>query len=69
MPRDFLGESLKIGAPAPLLLYIKIAWFAASISTVAGAIGAGLSNEKLVRESTYGYRQQQRYELLENNKK
>lgn len=69
LPRDFLGESLKLGAPAPLLLYIKIAWFAASISTVAGAIGAGLSNEKLVRESTYGYRQQQRYELLENNKK
>lgn len=63
LPSEFLGEILKLGKPASLTLYIKISWFAASISTVAGAMGAGLSNEELVRESTYGYRQKQRHRL------
>ena len=29
---------------------------------VAGAIGAGLLNDELIKESTYGYRQRVRYE-------
>ncbi|MEJ7274192.1 5,10-methylene-tetrahydrofolate dehydrogenase, partial [Staphylococcus epidermidis] len=43
-------------------LYLSIPWFAASVSTVAGAIGAGLLNDQLIKESTYGYRQRIRYE-------
>ena len=43
-------------------LYLSIPWFVASISTVAGAIGAGLLNDQLIKESTYGYRQQMRYD-------
>lgn len=42
--------------------YLELAWFAASLSTVAGAIGAGIQDRHLIRESTYGYRQRFRYE-------
>lgn len=45
-----------------LVDYVKISWFSTSISIFVGAIGAGLENEELVRESTYGYRQIKRYE-------
>src|SRR5699024_9618296 len=44
--------------------YLRIAWTAASISTIVSAIGAGLENEELVRDITYGYRQNRRYEEL-----
>ena len=45
-----------------LIADLSIPWFATSISTVAGAIGAGLLNDQLIKESTYGYRQKVRYE-------
>ncbi|MUV38558.1 hypothetical protein JNUCC1_02412 [Lentibacillus sp. JNUCC-1] len=61
IPPDILGETLMLGESAGVQSYLRIAWFAASISTVAGAIGAGLENEQLVRDSTYGYRQYRRY--------
>lgn len=63
LPSGFLGRQLELKHAAPFSLYIFIAWFAASISTIAGAIGAGMRNEKLVRESTYGSRQQMRKAL------
>ena len=59
LPSDFLGQQVGLKGPAGIDL---ILWFAASISTVAGAIGAGLLNDQLIKESTYGYRQQMRYD-------
>ncbi len=47
--------------------YMRVAWAAASISTIVSAIGAGLENEELVREITYGYRQNRRYEEMNRN--
>ncbi|WP_431607786.1 5,10-methylene-tetrahydrofolate dehydrogenase [Staphylococcus simiae] len=64
LPADFLGQQVKLGHAAGLDLYLSIPWFATSISTVAGAIGAGLLDDQRVKESTYGYRQRLRY----NNK-
>lgn len=64
LPPSFLGNALELSHPAPFTLYCSIAWFAASLSTIAGAIGAGMRNEKLVRESTYGARQQMRKALF-----
>lgn len=61
LPADFLGQQLSLGHAASIDLYLSIPWFATSISTVAGAIGAGLLNDELIKESTYGYRQQLRY--------
>ena len=64
LPSDYLGQALQLKTSAGLTTYINLAWFAASISTVAGAIGVGLNNEALILESTYGYRQKQRYKQL-----
>lgn len=69
LPSGFLGRQLELKHAAPFSLYIFIAWFAASISTIAGAIGAGMRNEKLVRESTYGSRQQMRKALSKEKSK
>ena len=62
LPSDFLGQQVGLKGPAGIDLYLSIPWFVASISTVAGAIGAGLLNDRLIKESTYGYRQQMRYD-------
>lgn len=62
LPPGFLGQQVGLNGPASVQLYLSIPWFATSISTVAGAIGAGLLNDQLIKESTYGYRQKVRYE-------
>lgn len=42
--------------------YLRVAWVVSSLSTIVSAIGAGLENEELVQDITYGYRQIHRYE-------
>ncbi|MEC5301658.1 MULTISPECIES: 5,10-methylene-tetrahydrofolate dehydrogenase [Staphylococcus] len=68
LPADFIGKTIGTSGPADFIQYIEIAWLAASIATVAGAVGVGLTNEKLVKESTFSYRQQSRYENIVNKK-
>ena len=41
--------------------------FCTTVLTVAGAFGAGLLDEELIKESTYGYRQRIRYEDTHQN--
>lgn len=66
IPPDFLAETLELDTTASFIHYLKIAWFASSLSIVAGAIGAGLVDEELLRDSTYGYRQRSRYKNIQN---
>jgi Na+/melibiose symporter-like transporter len=54
----FLQSNL--GHPVGLSDYVRLAWMATSLATVAGALGSGLEDEETVREATYGYRQQRR---------
>lgn len=51
-----------------LINYMRVAWASASIATIVSAIGAGLENEELVRDITYGYRQKRRYNELNKYK-
>lgn len=66
IPPDFLDKVLELKGSVSFVNYLKIAWFCSSISIVVGAIGAGLKNEELVRNSTYGYRQYKRYEKYQD---
>ena len=54
----FLQSNL--GHPVGLADYVRLAWMATSLATVAGALGSGLEDEETVRDATYGYRQQRR---------
>jgi hypothetical protein len=56
----FLQSNL--GHPVGLTDYMRLAWMATSLATVAGALGSGLEDEETVRDATYGYRQQRRNE-------
>ncbi len=51
-----------------LINYMRVAWASASIATIVSAIGAGLENEELVRDITYGYRQKRRYNEINKYK-
>lgn len=45
----------ELGHPASLGAYVRLAWMAASLATVAGAIGSGLEGAVDIREAAYSY--------------
>lgn len=59
LPPDYVLSNIEADH-INFLFYIQVAWFATSLSTVVGAIGAGVQDKSLIRESTYGYRQRYR---------
>lgn len=58
-----ISDNIEVGHP--LFQYMRVAWATASITTIVSAIGAGLENEELVKDITYGYRQKRRYKETE----
>lgn len=49
-----LGHEVNVGD------YVKIAWFASSMGTVAGALGSNFESEAAIRHAAYGRRQRDR---------
>ncbi|WP_025733992.1 ABC transporter permease [Carnimonas nigrificans] len=63
VPTGFMAETLH--QPVGLSNFMLLAWLATSVATFAGALGAGLESEEVVRNATYGYRQRQRNNKVE----
>ncbi|TMW71255.1 tripartite tricarboxylate transporter TctB family protein [Alteribacter natronophilus] len=59
----------EIGSAVNAGNYFLLAWLAASLATVVGAVGAGLESEETVLKTTYGYRQRRRKEDAEEQEK
>src|SRR5215212_8552108 len=60
VPGDYFQTILK--HPVGFGEYLTLSWLAASLATVAGALGASLEDEETVRKASYGYRQRRRSE-------
>jgi hypothetical protein len=60
IPASMLESTLE--HPISALNYLTIAWVAASVATIAGAIGAGLEDTEAVQNATFGWRQQHRFQ-------
>ena len=65
LPPDFVAKTIQV-ENIGVRFYLELAWFAASLTTVAGAIGAGFQDKQVIQESTYGYRQRMRYQENED---
>ena len=62
--RGYLGSQL--GHPVTLLDYGHLSWLAASLGTLAGALGSSFDSDEAVREATYSRRVHQRRKLADS---
>ena len=60
VPGAYVQTTLK--RPVGLSEYLTLSWLAASLATVAGALGSSLEDEDKVRDAAYRYRQRRRNE-------
>jgi len=65
---SFYAEQLGLSGSPSFFNYLQLAWMTASVGTITGAVGVGLEDEKNVRYATYGHRQHERYEILEEKR-
>ena len=61
LPSDFLGQQVGLKGPVGIDLYLSIPWFSLLFQLLQVRL-VGLLNDQLIKESTYGYRQQMRYD-------
>ncbi|GGS55910.1 hypothetical protein [Actinokineospora fastidiosa] len=64
VPPAYLETTL--GHPVGVGDYVTIALMASALGTLAGAVGSGLEDDTTVRLATYGYREQERRERVED---
>jgi hypothetical protein len=56
----------QLGHPVNLLDYAHLSWLAASLGTVAGALGSNFDSDEAVREATYSRREHERRRLADS---
>lgn len=61
---DYLQSQL--GHPVGLLDYVHLSWLAASLGTLAGALGSNFDSDGAIREATYSRREHQRRQLADS---
>lgn len=57
----------QLGHPVALLDYGHLSWLAASLGTLAGALGSNFDSDDAIREATYSRREYQRRQLADND--
>lgn len=60
---DYLSSQLE--RPAQLLNYLDLSWLAASLGTLAGALGANFDSDEDVRKATYSRRWHERRKMFD----
>ncbi|MFC4902159.1 hypothetical protein [Kocuria oceani] len=60
---DYLQSQL--GHPVGVLDYVHLSWLAASLGTLAGALGSNFDSDEAIREATYSRREHQRRQLAD----
>lgn len=63
VPAEVMSQSLQ--HDVSWIHFLALAWLAASMGTIGGALGSGLESDATVRSATYGYRQQTRKRSVE----
>ncbi|NLU84886.1 hypothetical protein [Rhodococcus sp. HNM0569] len=63
VPTSFFEQQLR--EPATVVGYVKLAWLAASLGTVAGAVGSSTSDRSEILRATYGQRELDRRRAVE----
>ncbi|GAB2598778.1 hypothetical protein GCM10009696_00220 [Kocuria himachalensis] len=61
---DYLSSQL--GHPADLTDYLHLSWLAASLGTLAGALGLNFDSHEAIREATYSRREHERRQLADD---
>lgn len=56
----------QLGHPVNLLDYGHLSWLAASLGTMAGALGSNFDSDEAIREATYSRREHQRRQLADS---
>lgn len=56
----------ELGHPVTLLDYAHLSWLAASLGTLAGALGSNFDSDAAIREATYSRRVHQRRQLADD---
>jgi hypothetical protein len=64
----YYANQMGLASDPTFMNYLQLAWMTASIGTVTGAVGVGLEDEETVRNTTYGYRQRARYQVLKRER-
>lgn len=60
---DYLSSQLQ--QPAGLRNYIDLSWLAASLGTLAGALGSSFDDDEDIREATYSRRWHERRKMFD----
>lgn len=67
IPFGFLEEGTNLEVNPTIRHYFQLAWIVTSLGTLAGSIGTASENEEKIRQSTYSYRQINRYYEIEDD--
>ncbi len=67
IPPDFLAQ--QIGRSSEIADYLTLAWLAASLGIVAGAVGSSVSDRDEILDATYGHREMLRRRAAESSKR